>query len=186
MLKITKRRGRKGKGLPAEHRLIDIVFLVLYGAKAGSAYSTSPKGPLTLHVRGPCLPITEGDFARRPGTVEGYRRVKGKLVKVKPDCSVKKACEIAEQSFALKTPRPVQSTRLEADGSFTESELELRPLIAKRRSDAAMPDGTATRQSLHRALLKELESYKKRGFDWEKADWNWKKALLAERQKKKR
>lgn len=197
------KRGRKSKGPAAEHRIIDIVFLMRYGMKAGQAFSTHPAGPLTIDVIGPGFPNSLGDMARRPGTVNGYRWVKGQAVLEKPDrtVSVNRACQLAETQFALRIPRRVRSTHLEADGSFTDTEQELSAHIAKRKNDAVAPEGSAARQWLNRALRKEADFFAGRGFDanpreftkWnvmEKAHakirWIAKKDQLAERKKKKR
>jgi hypothetical protein len=191
MLKVQKRRGRKGKGLAAEHRIIDIVYLVRYGLKAGEAFSAHPAGPLTISVGAPGFPNSQGDLTRRPGTVDGYRWVGNRAVKEVPDCidkkpcSINRACQFAEVSFALRTPRRAQSTRLEADGSFTETELELPPHIAKRKSDGVAPEGSATRKWLDRALRKERDLFAKRGFEWSRIEWIRKKDKLDERKKKK-
>jgi hypothetical protein len=172
-IKITKRRGRKGKARTADHWIIDIVFLVRYGTLAGSASSTGP-GELKIRVAGSFLPTVEGDFARRPGTVEGYRRVQGRLVWVPPECdSVTEACRLAELHFALKAPRPARAVHPETG---EHQEWELPPLIAKRESDGVMAgEGTATRKWLQRALAAELDRLPR----WD----GWKRELLTENKK---
>lgn len=177
------KRGRKSKTLGSD-RIIDIVFLMRYGLKAGTAFSTHPAGPLTFHVRGAGFPNSLGELARRPGTVNGYRWVKGRAIMEKPEgnISVKKACEEAEKQFSLRIPRRVKSTRLEADGSFTDTESQSPPLIAKRESEGNSPPGAA-RQWLVRALRKEAARYARLGFDANPRDSAKWKAMETEHQR---
>lgn len=163
------RRGRKGKTRGAADQVIDIVFMVRYDGKTGFP---------------PRLPTIEGELTRRPGTVDGYRLVKGHVVKAKA-CAVTKACQLAELHFELKT----QQRRwwdVSVHPETGERHEYVRPaLIAKRRSEAVMAEGTATRQSLYRALREEAKLYERRGLYWDQGDSNWWKAQHTESRKKK-
>lgn len=182
-MKITPtKRGRKAKGASADHRVIDIVFLVRYGEKEPSAFFRGGVAPVFL-------PSAQGDFARRPGTVDGYRRVDDRLVKVRADCSVAEACKHAERDFQLKADQR-RWWEVSVRPQSGERQEVVRPRsIAERRSEALMEEGTATRQWLYRALRAERELSKRQvSLDWDRAaqmDWNRKKSEYAARRKKK-
>jgi hypothetical protein len=172
-----KRVSMRGKGRPktantaSQHWLIDIVFATRYRGERAPTW----------------LPTEEGQLARKPGTVDGYRLVKGRLAKAKADCNVDKACRVAEQAFELK--REVRRW-WEISVNPETGERVRQPLIAKRDSDGVMEDGTATRQRLYRALAAERKKLKLRAWeDWDqipRLEWIEKKKELAAKKARRR
>lgn len=131
-----RKRGRKGKTRVAEHEIIDLVFLVRYGANLDHLYQR--KAPIWK-------PTAAGDFARCPGTVDGYRCAgDGSVKRVRGDCGVAEACRIAEQAFALKSEQH-RWWDVSVHPETGEQQVYTRPpLIAKRKSEGLTSDGTAT------------------------------------------
>jgi hypothetical protein len=154
----------------AEHQVIDMVFKTRYGGASGEP---------------PRLPTIEGELTRRPGTVTGYRRVKSKLLKARPDCDSRKACIHVEVDFELKCEQR-RFWDISVHPETGERQESVRPaLIAKRASESLMPKGTATRQWLYRALRAEAELYKRRGVYWERMELIWQKARFEPKKKKR-
>jgi hypothetical protein len=148
-----------------------MVFKVRYGGVSGEP---------------PRIPASEGEITRCPGTVDGYRRIKGDLVKARPDCDIREACLQAERAFDLKHEQHRWWDISVHPETGKRDEGSVRPaLIAKRKSDGLMPEGTATRAWLYRALRYEADLYKKRGQYWARMELSWQRTRFAERKRRK-